>query len=180
MKFNAFAVLALAAMLAVPAMAADDEKAKKKGARGARGAATPAAALIKQLEPVGLTEEQVAKIKEMGKASAASMKQIREDAGITGELMKKRSEAQKSLRDSGKKGKDLAAAVNEKAGITEAHAAAFQKLNEVRMKFNREVLAMLTDDQKANVPDKMQRLLKAPGGDKAKGKGKGKKKKDAA
>ncbi|MGB7347093.1 MAG: hypothetical protein WBD20_22910 [Pirellulaceae bacterium] len=176
MKFMNIASLALAVLLVSPVMADDAVKEKKKNAKGNRGAASPAMQLIKQLEPVGLTEEQTTKIKELAKASAAADKALREEAGLTPELMKKRAEAQKELKDSGKKGKEMAAAVNEASGATEAQAAAFAKLNESRMKFQRAAMALLTDEQKANVPEKLQRMLKAAGGEKAKGK----KKKEAA
>ena len=162
MNRKSIAAIALAAFLVAPAMAADDD-AKGKKKKGQRKNASPAMSLIKQLEPVGLTDEQVTKIKELGKTSLAAMKQAREDAGITPELMKKRAEAQKGLKDSGKKGKDLQAAINEKAGISEAQAAVFAKLGQSRQKFQRDVVALLTDEQKGKLPEKMKRLLKAPG-----------------
>ena len=163
----------LAAVMVVPAVADDEATAKKK--KGKRGQQNNVAAqLLKQLEPVELTADQIAKAKELGKAAAAKMKEIREEAGITDELTKKRAEAAKSMRDSDKKGKELAAAINEAAGLSEGQVAAMAKFTEVRMKFQKDVVALLTDEQKENLPERLQRAGKKGG------KGKGKKKKDAA
>ncbi len=173
MTLKSLATVALTVILVSPAFAQDDAKGKKK--KNAQKGRSPAAQLIKQLEPVGLTEDQVKKINEMAKASAAEAKKMKEDAGITTELLKKRTEAQKALKESGKKGKEMTAAVNEKAGITAAQAEVFAKLNTSRQKMQRAVIAMLTDDQKSKLPEKMQRLLKAAGGKKKGGEKKKKK-----
>ena len=173
MKMKTVAALALAAMLVSPVMAEDEAKGKKKKAKGNRGNST-AMQLIKALAPVGLTDEQTTKIKELGKASSEAIAKIRKDSGLTPEVMKKRTEAQKALKESGKKGKELAAAIAEKAGLSEAQIASFKKMNEARMGFQKSVIGMLTDDQKAKLPEKLQRFAKA--GQAKKG---GKKKKKA-
>lgn len=161
--------LCVAALMAVPALAADEAKKKKRGQRNASNQ------LIKQLEPVGLTEAQVAKIKELGKSAGAKMKEIRDAAGITTELTKKRAEVAKTMKDSDKKGKARIAAINQAAGISEAQAAALVEATKVRTKLQSDVIALLTDEQKEKLPKQMQRAAKA--GNKAKG---NKKKKDAA
>jgi hypothetical protein len=167
LKLKLACAFALAAMMVVPALAEDQpKKAKGKGKDGANPVVTQ---LLKQLEPVELTEEQIAKVKELGKVAGEKIKGINEAAGITPELMKKKAEAVKSLKDSGKKGKELAAAVNEAAGFTEDQIKASSEADEIRQNFQKEVIALLSDDQKAKLPERMQR------GDKTK-----KKKKDAA
>ena len=180
MNLKTIGALALAALMIAPALGQDDAKPKKKGKKaGARR--TASAQLMKQLEPVGLTEDQVAKIKELGTKAGAEMKAIRDAAGITPELIKKRAEVQKSMKDSDKKGKELQAAINEAAGFTAAHAEAMQKSNAVRMKLVKEVVAMLSDEQKEKLPQQLKRAAGA--GKRAKGKADGqpkKKKKDAA
>ena len=143
MNLKAFAVLALAAVISIPAFAADDEKQKKKK-KGNRGQNSAAGQLLKQLEDVGLTDDQVAKVKELGKEVAAKIKKIKDDAGITNELTKKRQEIAKAMKDSEKKGQELAKAINKEAGFTEAHAKALQVANEVRMEFHKAVVSMLT------------------------------------
>ncbi len=173
MNIKAIGALTLAAVMISPAIAQDDAKKKKKNTRA--GNRNAAAQLVKQLEPAGLTDDQVAKIKELGKKADEEMKKIREAAGITPELNKKRNEAAKSLKDSGKKGKELTAAITEKAGFTAAHAEATKTANAVRAKFRKAVTALLTDEQKAKLPKRMQQSDKSD----AKKKRLGKKKTDA-
>ncbi len=178
MKFKSLAVVALAALIVTPAFAQDDAKSKRKGKQNRRQ--NVATALVKQLEPVGLSDDQVAKIKQLGEKAAAEMKSIRDAAGITAELTKKRAEVQKSMKESDKKGKELIAAINEAAGFTAAHAEGLKKANAVRMKFQKDVIALLSDEQKEKLPERLQRALKA-GQRKAKtNKNQAKKKKDAA
>lgn len=173
MKFKMFAVVVLGGLLAMPVMAQDDAaKAKEKGKR--RGQPNVATQMLKQLSELNLTEEQTAKIKAMGAEAAKEMKAINTEAGLTRELMKKRAAAMKTARESGKKGKEMAAAVNEAAGLTEAQAAGFAKMALVRTKLQKGIVALLTDEQKANLPPAMKRMTSEK-----KGKGKGKKK-DAA
>lgn len=174
MKFRMLSLVAVAAMMVCPAFAADEAKKEKKGKRdGARQ--NVAMVLMKQLADVGLTDDQTTQIKELGKKATAEMKAIRDEAGFTPELTKKLAEAQKSMRDSDKKGKDRMAALHEAAGLNEAQIASIKKVNEARMKFQKDVVALLTDDQKAKLPERMTKA--ANRGGQAKGK---KKKKDAA
>ena len=175
MNFKVFGVLALAAMISIPALAADDAKEKKK--KGNRGQANASGQLLKQLKDVGLSDEQIAKVKELGKDAAAKMKKIKDDAGITLDLSKKRQEVAKAMADSEKKGAELAAAINKEAGFSEAHAKALKLVNEVRMEFHKSVVALLDDGQKEKLPVRMKRFT---GGKKGKKKGgKGEKKKPA-
>lgn len=166
MNFKVFGVLALAAMITIPAFAADDAKEKKK--KGKRGQFNAAGQLLKQLEDVGLSDEQIAKVKELGKDVTAKMKKIKDDAGITMELTKKRQEVAKAMADSEKKGADLVEAINKEAGLSEAHAKALKLVNEVRMDFHKSVVALLDDGQKEKLPARMKRFA---GGKKGKNKG---------
>jgi hypothetical protein len=76
------------------------------------------------------------------------------------------------LRESGKKGKELMQAVYEAAGLSEAQIAAMKSITEKQATFKKEVVALLTDEQKENLPKQLLRSGKA--------KGKGKKKKEEA
>jgi Spy/CpxP family protein refolding chaperone len=165
-------LIAVAAMMVCPAFAAEKEK---KGKRDGAAQQNPATVLMKQLADVGLTNEQTTKIKEMGKKIMADMKAMRDEAGITPEITKKIAEAQKSMKDSDQKGKGRMAAIHAAAGLSEAQIASITKVNEARMKFQKDVVAMLTEEQKAKLPEQMTKAL-SRGGEKAKGK----KKKDAA
>ena len=73
---------------------------------------------------------------------------------------KKRAEIAKKMQDSDKKGKERVAAINKEAGLTEAQAAAFLKTNQTRVEFQRKVFAMLSDEQKSALPEKLQKSLK--------------------
>ena len=152
MKFRMLSLIAVAAMMVCPAFAAEKEK---KGKREGAAQQNPAAVLMKQLADVGLTDEQTAKIKEMGKKVMADMKAMRDEAGITPEITKKIAEAQKSMKDSDQKGKGRMAAIHAAAGLSEAQIATITKVNEARMKFQKDVVAMLTEDQKAKLPEQM-------------------------
>lgn len=152
MNFKSIAVFALVALLAAPSFAQDDEKKKKKGEKNAKGRAGAAAQLLKKLEPAGLTEQQVAKIKEMSAKIQKEVKAAREAAGITQEIQKKLAAAQKSARDSKLKGKERMAAVYKEAGISEEQVAALKKANEMRQKLTKEVMAILTPEQKEKLP----------------------------
>lgn len=165
-------VLALAAMIAVPAFADDSDAKKEKKSKGKRGA-NPAAQLIKKLGDIGLTDAQKAKIQELAKASQAEAKKLQEAGGITAELLKKRRDAQAKLKDSDKKGKERMAEINAAAGFTEAHAEVMKKVNALRGKMMKDVIAMLTDEQKAKLPKGLTRGqgkagAKKPAGEKKK------------
>lgn len=180
MKFNLQTPIALALTVALAICtsvgAADAPEKKKKKNAGNRN--NPAMNIMKQLADVELTEEQQSKIKEMAKESMAALKAAQKEAGITPEVMKKRAAAQKELKDSGVKGKELAQAINEKAGLTEAQAAGMAKISELRSTMMKGAIALLTDEQKAKLPERMARMAKA--GKAGKGKGKKKKEKEAA
>ena len=163
MPSKIMSAVALAAILTTPAFAADDEADSKKKGKQARGRQNAAAQIIRQLKDVDLTKDQIAKIKELGVKVAADMKSIRSEAGIDNELIKKRAAVVKAMKDSDKKGKELQAAINKEAGFTEAHAEAMKKVNAARMKFHKDVVAMLTDEQKEKLP---ARLKRAGGGKK--------------
>lgn len=169
-----FCAALLTAIIALPSVAQDDNAGKKRAKRGQQN--NVATQMLKQLEDLQLTDEQVAKLKEHAKVASAKMKEIRDEAGITPELMKKRLEAQKSMKDSDKKGKELAAAINEAAGYNEAQVAATTKMNAVRNELKKQIIAMLSDEQKAKLSPAFKRGTASKGGA-AKGK-KNRKKKD--
>ncbi|QDV57259.1 hypothetical protein [Rosistilla oblonga] len=112
-------VMVMLAVIALPAVAEEEKAGKGKAKKGGRNVATQ---ILKQLADVDLTDEQTEKIKAAGKVASVEMAKIRDEAGITGELMKKRAEAAKSLADSDKKGKQRNDAINEAAGLTKPQA----------------------------------------------------------
>lgn len=174
MKASILGVVALAAILTVPVHADAPAKAKKIGKSDKGSVATQ---ILKQLEPVNLTDDQIEKIKELGQAADSQMNMILDEAGITKEVIKKRMEARKSMREQGKKGKELVSATNEAAGLSEAQVAGLQKVEDARAAFRKQVVATLTDEQKSQLPKALQRVSDSK--EKSKGKGKGKKKQEA-
>ena len=173
MKSKLFGAALMVALVAAPVFAQDDSATKKKR-KGQRDQQNVAMQTIKQLEATKLTDEQIAKIKELAKPVNAKIKGLRDEAGFTPALLKQRADAQKSLKDSGKKGKELQAAINEAAGFTEAQSAAIAKVNEARTAFQKQVIALLSDEQKENLPQQLKRVANAKAGN-----AKGKKKKQA-
>ncbi len=167
-----FLMAVVSAMMVLPSAAQDDKKKRQ----GNRGNNRVVAQFMKQLEPAKLTDEQLAKVKELGKEVMAAMTAIRKEAAITPAMQKKRTEVMKAMKDSELKGKERTAAINKEAGLSEDQAAALKKVNETRLAFQRKIYGMLSDEQKAALPEQMQKLMKADG-QKGKGKGKGKGKK---
>ena len=168
MKRHAFLMAILSAIIVLPATAQDEQKKQRR-----RGNNRMATQFLKQLEPAKLTDEQLAKVKEMAKEATEKMAALRKDAGITPELMKKRTAIAKKMQGSDLKAKERTAAINKEAGLTEAQAAVFQQTNQSRVEFQRKIFAMLSDEQKAALPEKLQKSLK--GGQRGKGKKKAEK-----
>lgn len=164
--------LAFALLFTTITVGEDEPAAKKR--KGAAGRNNPAGNVLNQLKDVSLTDEQKAEIQKLAKKSAAEIQAANKEAGITPQIMKDRAAAQKELKDSGKKPAEIFAAVNEKLGLNEAQVAALKNSNEKRAALLKSAVALLTDDQKAKLPERLVRLTKAGN---AKGKAKGKKKK---
>lgn len=146
-------VLSLALLLAAPMQAEEKAKPKKKG----QGGQNIAAQLLKSLADVELTKEQKEKIQAMGKEAMAEMSKVREEAGITPELTKKRAEAAKSV-ETEKKGKARQAAIDEAAGLTKEQSTAMAKMTELRQKFQKDAIGVLTAEQKEKLPQNLKRL----------------------
>jgi hypothetical protein len=150
------------AMLVLGSVVADAPKKKGKGG-------SPVSGILKQLEKasIELTEEQKTAIAEKGQAMQAKLKAVQEEHQLTPTEMKAVAEASKAARESGKKGKELEAAAFESAGLTDTQKEGMTKINALRNELTQEVITLLTDDQKANLP---KQLTKGAGGNKKKNK----------
>ncbi len=167
---SAVASLSLALLIGVVALADDGLKPAKKGQGKAQGKQSPVVRrLMMPFKDVTMQEEQKTQVMAKAKESAAKIEEISEAHGITAEVMKARAEATKSMKDSELKGKERQAAVNEKAGLTAQQTEGMEEVMTATQSFQKEVFAMLTDDQKASVPERLAKQLGA------KGKGGGKK-----
>lgn len=164
----------LLALTLIPCLAVGQEEDGKKGKK--KGPAAGAAQILNQLKEVGLTDEQVAKVKELSKESNAKTASIREKAGITPEIIKKRTEIQKKVRESGKKGADVAEIVNREAGLNETQIKAMKEINGLRLALRKSVVGLLTKEQKEKLPKEFSRGMQG-NADQAKAKPEGKKKK---
>ncbi len=145
--------IALSALLVSPTLA-EDAKPKKNKPNAARKE-QPAVQLPKEIE---LNDEQKKKVAEIEKEFSAKMKEAREslDKVLTDEQKKARQEVMKEARTSGKKGKELQQAVKDATKATEEQQkkidVAEKALVELRKEILEKVKPILTDDQKAKLP----------------------------
>lgn len=155
-------VFALAIAMAAPLFGADEKKAegKKKKEKAA-----PGAFLVKQamgrLKNVDLSDEQEAKIKKIAAEWAPKMAELRKAAGLSKEQQQARREAMAKAKEAGKKGKELAAAANEAVKLTDDQKAGLEKMREASQAFNKAVMEVLTEEQRAKVGGKRKPKAKA-------------------
>ncbi len=144
--------------------------AQEKKAKGGL-AASMVTQFVKQLEKAELTEEQMVKVKEIYTKAASEVAKLRTDGGITAEMMKKRIEAGKSAKESGKKGKEMQEAVAAAMGMNDEQKKLFTETEAMLAKARIEIGKLLTPEQTAKLPEQAQAQLKAKeGGKKSKAK----------
>ena len=68
-------------------------------------------------------------------------------------------EAQKELKEEGKKPGEVAKLANEKAGLSKEQAEAMKKINLMRTDLMKKAVAMLSEEQKAKLPKQMVRRI---------------------
>jgi hypothetical protein len=132
-------------------------------APGGRAAADPAKGMIdvftKNLGPASLTQEQSAKIDEIFGKAVREVVAARKEAGLTPKMLRDRQQARKKASDEGKKGKELAAAVDAAVPMTEAQKKTLEetelKLAKVRYEFGK----LLSADQIAKLPEPFRKNL---------------------
>jgi hypothetical protein len=149
-------------------IAAPSQAQEKKKSGGASG-------VLKNLKPANLTEEQISKVNDLGKATMKEIKEIKNAHDISGDLIKKRTTTLKEIKKEGLKGAALKAALKEKAGLSDKQIEGFDKIDGVRKKLLESAVALLTDEQKATLPKRFlkgskkgKKNTKVKGGDKAK------------
>jgi hypothetical protein len=153
--------LSLSVLIAVPLMANDRDKPQQKRPRKY----DPAAAVLKRLEQAELSEEQVAKVKELVAAAAEKSRQVRAKAALTDE----QKLALKKAREEGKRGAELKDVVT----LSEAQQAAVKEIGAIRAAMMKQVMGLLTPEQKekagirrAKPPGKKPAPKKKPGSEK--------------
>lgn len=147
------------AMPAVICFADENENAKKKAPQ--KRSRDGSSQLLEQLKDVGLTEEQVGKVKELAKQTNMKLAAIKERVGITQEMTKKRAEVGKKLREAGdKKAAEVTKAINAELGYNEKQLEALKEMNAVRLGMRKSVIALLTKEQTEKLPESFTRGLK--------------------
>lgn len=149
-------VYAVVCGVALPLLAAPEDGGKKKNAKPA---AIPAA-MYKLPETITPTEEQKAKIEAMNKEYAPKFRALAKKGSdaLTAEQRSARREAMQKGKEAGKKGKELQSQVEAAMKLTDAQKEQLAKVKEETMKLRQEmegkVVALLTPEQKAELPKK--------------------------
>lgn len=164
-------------LITVFATASFAEDAPQKGKK----AKSPwqAMRLKKSLKPVTLTAEQETGFAEAIEKYSATIAEL-ESKGLTKDKLKARGTKRKEARESGLKGKELLAHIEE--GLSEEDLEMFKELDQATKTAEQTVAKMLTEEQLSSLPEKVQKrmnMLKKQGKG-GKGKGKKKKKKEEA
>jgi hypothetical protein len=154
-------ILVMALLIASPLLAAD----KKRGAK--KAPPCPAAQRAeKMLEGVTLTADQKAKLAEVTKECGPKLAECMKKMNVlTPDQKKAQEEATKAAKAAGKSGKELFAAVAASVKLTDEQKAkmaeARKEMAPIEKDLREKVLAILTDDQKAQVKKNLAPKKKA-------------------
>lgn len=168
---------ALTLVMAVGVMAADEAKKPEK----AKGKGKAAPSVVQLPKEVELTAEQKEKIAAINKEFAPKLAEANKklESILSEDQRKARAEALKKAREEGKKGKEAAESVAAATKITDDQKVKFEEAQKAVATIRKEALekaaAVLTDEQKAKVPQ----LAARKGGKAAKKPGDAPKKSDA-
>jgi Spy/CpxP family protein refolding chaperone len=163
-------VLVLLAIAIFSAAAMDSgaqEKKKGKGKKGAKGP-DPIGKMVAKLD---LSSEQQAKIDELRKEYRPKLAEIqkRRNEVMTPERRKTEKEARQAAKDAGKKGKQVKADIDAALGLSPAESEKVAAVDKERQaliaKINAEVRALLTDEQKAKLPEPAKKKKRKKAGD---------------
>jgi Spy/CpxP family protein refolding chaperone len=134
--------MSLAVLIATPLLAADQER---KG-KGPRKKPDPGAQILQRLEKAELTEEQVTKIKEIAAANAEKLAAARPK--LSDEQRKARMEIIKKAKADGKSREEVMKLLKDSVKLTPEQEKAMEAANEARRAMFREVMDLLTPEQK--------------------------------
>jgi hypothetical protein len=156
--------LTLALVIAAPLFAADKEKKKPP-----RKKPDPGAWILKRFEKAELTEEQVAKVKELVAKVAEETAELRKKAAFTPDQQKARKEAMEKAKAEGKEGRELFAAVKDVVKLTPEQEEAMKEVRKAQGAMMKEIMGMLTDEQKQKLGKQFgpKKPRKKPGAKKA-------------
>lgn len=146
-------LLALALLIASPLSAADVKKSSSYANR-------LITAQLKKLQKADLTAEQVTKVKELVAKFAEKAAPLYQKSAFTPEQKKAYAEAIKKAKAEGKTGKELIAAYKNAVKLTAEQTAARKQVQDAYSAMMKEIVGMLTDEQKAKLPRKSSRSKK--------------------
>ncbi len=117
---------------------------------------------LKQFEPAALDQPTTDKIKEIFGKAAKEVVEKRKQAGVTPQMLKKRTDAVKQAREEGKKPKEIREFGLNAMGATEEQTKVVLETEEMLAKARVAVGKILTDEQKSKLPKQLQTNLKEP------------------
>jgi len=117
---------------------------------------------LKQFEPATLDQTTTEKIKEIFGKAAKEVVAKRKQAGVTPQMLKKRTDAVKQAREEGKKPKEIREIGFNAMGATEEQTKVVLETEEMLAKARVAVGKILTDEQKSKLPKQLQTNLKEP------------------
>ena len=161
---SAIISVSLTLLIGVVASADDGLKPAAKEAGRGRGKNAPVVRrLMQPFKAVEMADEQKTMVMAKAGQTATKIAEEQEEHGITMEVIKARSEAVKAMKDSELKGKEKQAAIDKEAGLSDEQSEGMREVTEMTKSFQKEVFAMLSDEQKASLPDRLVKQLGSKG-----------------
>lgn len=155
-RLRLFVAFVVVALMVQPVLAADGAKPAKKGEKKP-AAAKKAPSVVQIPKGLELTSEQQAVVAQLNEKFGPRMTELRGRMAkiVSPEQNKARAEAMKKAREEGKKGKDLQAAADAAAPVTEAQKAELEtvkkEMQTVQQEIKTALLSVLTEEQKAKL-----------------------------
>jgi len=157
-----FCVCTLAVLVAAPVSAQEQKKDRRK--RAERPGVAAEAQMMKRLEKIGLTTEQLEKVKAIQAEHKAKLTDVGADVKITPEQRQAATKARIEAQAQGKEGKELQEAAAKAMNLSDEQVKAREKLQELRRKMEKEIAEVLTPEQR----EKLKELRKAAAGEEGK------------
>ena len=107
--------------------------------------------LLKRLEPVGMTAQQMKSFNNLSRDLTEHVTQLREKAGIDQAMIKRRDAVYSELKNSDLEADALWNALQSKMEISDAQRDAFRATKQAAAKFRKDALALLTNEQRAKM-----------------------------
>lgn len=155
-------VCVLAVLVAVPVSAQEKKKERRK--RSDRPAAAAEAQMLKRLEKLELTTEQMDKVKAIQAEFKGKLQEVGGDAKVTAEQRQAATKARIEGQAQGKEGKELQELATKAMNLSEEQIKAREKMQEVRRDMEKKIAEVLTAEQR----EKLKELRKAAAGEEGK------------